>query len=363
MGIFDRMGKVIQSNLNSLLDKAEDDKKLIELNLDEMDEQIKAGHQEVVQAVAAGETAPQESGATRQADVARWEKRAELALKSSDEALAREALKQKKRVTSELENVDKARSDQREAALRMKDELERMKEKLAQLKMRKGTMVARAAQSRGGSGAEQLGSKGGSSAFDNFRRMEEKIEGREAEGAAMAEVEEALGTGEKRDDIEAKFRARAASWQRWRECRRERHRGRAGGLEKTHPHLAGLENVFSLRFKPSSFDSLLVGRGSKLRRRLSNVRGGPEARSGGHLFVACALAVLTRRGIGRAPGRMECVALCLGVGARLHRGSRALRGEHSRRGPVVRARVGRWHGRRRAGGIGRRRRSYAARVG
>ena len=53
MGIFDRMGKVIQSNLNSLLDKAEDDKKLIELNLDEMDGQIKAGHQEVIQAVAA----------------------------------------------------------------------------------------------------------------------------------------------------------------------------------------------------------------------------------------------------------------------------------------------------------------------
>ena len=35
MGIFDRMGKVIQSNLNSLLDRAEDDKKLVLLNLDE----------------------------------------------------------------------------------------------------------------------------------------------------------------------------------------------------------------------------------------------------------------------------------------------------------------------------------------
>ena len=50
------------------------------------------------------------------------------------------------------------------------------------------------------------GPKGGSSAFDNFRRMEEKIEGREAEGAAMAEVEEALGKGEKAEDLEAKFR-------------------------------------------------------------------------------------------------------------------------------------------------------------
>jgi phage shock protein A len=35
--------------------------------------------------------------------------------------------------------------------------------------------------------------------------MEEKIEDRAAQGSAMAEVEEALGTG-KRDDLEAKFR-------------------------------------------------------------------------------------------------------------------------------------------------------------
>ena len=204
MGIFDRMGKVIQSNLNSLLDKAEDDKKLVELNLDEMDAQIKAGHQEVVQAVAA-EKQLRKKAEDLQADVERWDKRAELALKSNDEALAREALKQKKRVQAEAESADKARALQRDVALRMKDELERMKEKLAELKMRKGSIVARAQQARAGSG-EGLGAKGGSSAFENFKRMEEKIEHREAEGSAMAEVEEALGKGEKVEDLEAKFR-------------------------------------------------------------------------------------------------------------------------------------------------------------
>jgi phage shock protein A len=203
MGIFDRMGKVIQSNLNSLLDKAEDDKKLIELNLEEMDEQIKSGHQEVVQAVAAEKQLRKKADDLR-ADVERWDKRAELALKSGDEALAREALKQKKRVAGELEHVDKARGEQRDVALRMKDELDRMKAKLSELKMRKGTIVARAQQARGGS--EQLGARGGSSAFDNFRRMEEKIEGREAEGSAMAEVEEALGKGAKAEDLESRFR-------------------------------------------------------------------------------------------------------------------------------------------------------------
>src|SRR5579863_49020 len=99
------MGKVIQSNLHALLDKVEDDKKLIELNLDEMDGQIKAGHQEVVQAVAAEKQLRRKVDDLR-ADVERWDKRAELALKSGDEALAREALKQKKRVGAEAEGAE-----------------------------------------------------------------------------------------------------------------------------------------------------------------------------------------------------------------------------------------------------------------
>jgi phage shock protein A len=206
MGIFDRMGKVISSNLNNMLDKAEDDKKLIELNLEEMESQLKVGQQDVIAAIAAEKQLRKRCDDLK-ADVERWEKRAELALKTNDETLAREALKQKKRVSAELENSEKARTDQRDTALKMKTELERMKEKLAELKLRKGSIIARAEQARAASGSsEGLGAKGGSSAFENFRKMEEKIENREAEGSAMAEVEEALGKGAKAEDLEAKFR-------------------------------------------------------------------------------------------------------------------------------------------------------------
>jgi phage shock protein A len=205
MGIFDRMGRIIESNLNALLDKAEDDKKLIELNLDEMDGQVKGGHHEIVQAVAA-EKQIQKRCDDLTADVGRWDRRAELALKSGDEALAREALNQKRRSAADLAVAQRAQAEQHDAALRMKDELERMKQKLSELRLRKGTLTARAAQARSGSSADQLGAKGGSSAFDNFRRMEEKVEGREVAGRAMAEVEEALGKGPRADDVEAKFR-------------------------------------------------------------------------------------------------------------------------------------------------------------
>ena len=206
MGIFDRMGKVISSNVNSMLDKAEDDKKLLELNLEEMGEQLKSGRQDVIAAVAAEKQLKKKADDLK-AEVEKWEKRAELALKSEDEALAREALKQKKRTEGDYEAVDKARADQRDVALKMKEELERMEQKLEELKLRKGTIAARAQQARAGStGAEGLGARGGSNAFDNFRKMEEKIEGREQDGLAMAEVEDALGTGPAEKDLESKFR-------------------------------------------------------------------------------------------------------------------------------------------------------------
>jgi phage shock protein A len=209
MGIFDRMGKVIQANLNGLLDRAQDDRKLIQLNLDEMDEQLAAGHQEVVEAMGAEKQLGKRCDDLK-ADVTRWDGRAELALRSGDEALAREALREKRRLAAQLAQAEAARVEQQATALRMRDDLERMRTKLADLKLRKGTIAARAAQARGGGGAESLGARhGGESAFDAFRRMEEKIESREAQGQAMAEVEEALGKGAGKggaDDLEARFR-------------------------------------------------------------------------------------------------------------------------------------------------------------
>jgi phage shock protein A len=204
MGIFDRMGKVISSNFNSLLDKAEDDKKILELNVEEMGDQLKAARQEVISAVAAEKQLKKKVDELND-EAAKWDKRAELALKGEDEALAREALKQKRRVLSEADAADKSRVEARNQALEMKEELERMEAKLEDVKMRKNTIAARAQQAKAGGGAEGLGAKKGGSAFDSFRKLEEKIEGREAENAAMSEVEDALGTREKQD-LEAKFR-------------------------------------------------------------------------------------------------------------------------------------------------------------
>jgi phage shock protein A len=212
MGIFDRMGRVISSNFNALLDKAEDPKKSIDQTLSEMRDQVRAGRQEVVRAVAA-EKQLRQKVSELDADVERWAKRAELAVKHDDDDLAREALLQKKRVTGERDRAEALRAEQRGAALEMKSELERMEQKLGELEAKKSTIIAKAKQVKAGGGTEALGKSGpGPSAFEEFRRMEDQIEGVETAAQAQRELDDALGVGRgpggmTREEVEAKFRA------------------------------------------------------------------------------------------------------------------------------------------------------------
>ncbi|HVK69056.1 MAG TPA: PspA/IM30 family protein [Polyangium sp.] len=206
MGIFDRMGKVISSNVNALLDKAEDPKKSVDLIVEEMKDQIRAARKELVEAVAA-EKVLRKKVDEIDAETAKWERRAELALKAGDESLAREALVQKKRIIAERDRAEALRAEQRAAALNMKRELERMEQKQQELEARKGTIATQLQQAKAGGGAEGLGARGSTGgAFAEFRRMEDKIEGKVAEVAAARELDDALRGGGLSDvELESKF--------------------------------------------------------------------------------------------------------------------------------------------------------------
>jgi phage shock protein A len=209
MGIFDRMGKVISSNFNALVDGLQDPRKSVEQTLLEMHEQIRAARREVVSAVAAEK---QLRGKLDELDAQaqKWASRAELAVKSGDDDLAREALMQKKRVTAERDRAEALRGQQRAAAHEMKAELERMEQKVSELEHKKSTLVAQAAQAK--SGTEGAGApRALGQAFAEFRRMEDQIEAVETTVQAQRELDGLLNTpgpgGMTRDEVESKFRA------------------------------------------------------------------------------------------------------------------------------------------------------------
>ena len=211
MGIFSRVAQVMSSNFNALLDKAEDPRKSLDLTLVEMRVQIQAARKEVIRSVGSEKLLKKKVEELDQ-EVEKWSARAELAVKSNDDALAREALLQKRRAVGERDRAEASRGEQRASALEMKETLERMERKVKEFELRKGTIAVRAEQAKAGGGVEALGKQGsGPSAFDEFRRMEDKVETAEHTVLALGEVDALLDdrgpSGLSPAEVEAKFRA------------------------------------------------------------------------------------------------------------------------------------------------------------
>jgi phage shock protein A len=216
MGLFDRMSRVASANFNALIAKLEDPKKEVEQTIREMDEQLKLARREIVSAVASEDLA-RKKVSELDAEIERWSSRAELAVSHGDDDLAREALRQKRRVSGERDRAEDLRKAHSAEAATQRSELERMEQFVAETKGKRGLLAARVGQARAGGGAEALGARpGGGGAFDELRRMEDRVEGAEAAALAEREVNRALApepgpTGLGPAELEARFRALEAS--------------------------------------------------------------------------------------------------------------------------------------------------------
>jgi phage shock protein A len=206
MGIFERVSRVASANFNALLDATDSPEKSLDLTLREMREQLRAARREVVRAVAAEkQLASSVSDLERQ--VTLWESRAELAVRRNDDQLAREALAQKRRVAAERDRTEALRVQQRQAALDMKADFERMERKMEEFSARQGTIAVLARQAAtGGLGA----SSAGDSPLAAWHDMEDRLDNVDVVFEAQREVEEALAErrgpgGMTQSEVEAQF--------------------------------------------------------------------------------------------------------------------------------------------------------------
>ncbi|HJL18486.1 MAG TPA: PspA/IM30 family protein [Sandaracinaceae bacterium LLY-WYZ-13_1] len=198
MGIFSRFNRVLKSNLNSLMDNAEDPAKLIDQTIVEMENELKNAKKELVQTLGAAKRLDKKK-AELEEEVAEWEDKAVLALKSGDEELAREALKMKQKVTRQADEAKRQAAEQEKAAFQMKDTLEEIEQKIEDLKARKSTLASKVRAAR--SGPDELGTSGRGGAIGDLERLSGRIDSLEAE----VEAHDVLDDAETRD-IEARFR-------------------------------------------------------------------------------------------------------------------------------------------------------------
>ncbi|MDB5395135.1 MAG: pspA [Rhodospirillales bacterium] len=142
MGIFSRLSDIVNSNINSLLDKAEDPEKIIRLIIQEMEDTLVEVRSDAVRIIADRKEAERQiARLTVERDD--WEAKAELAISKGREDLARAALVAKTRVAEAVDNETKHLNDINTGLEQQGEDIARLQVKLDDARKREALMISR----------------------------------------------------------------------------------------------------------------------------------------------------------------------------------------------------------------------------
>lgn len=188
MGLFDRLSRVVRSNVNDLVSKAEDPEKVLEQAVIDMQEDLVQLRQAVARSIATQKRTEQQYN-KNQSEASTWQQRAQLALSKGDENLAREALVRKKSFGDTAASL-KAQLDQQSGNVTtLKRNLIALESKISEAKTKKDMLKARASAAKASKQLQDsMNNIGTSTAMGAFERMEEKVMQIEAESETAAEL-------------------------------------------------------------------------------------------------------------------------------------------------------------------------------
>jgi len=181
MGIFSRFKDIINANINSILDKAEDPEKMIRMMVREMEDTLVDLKSSCAAKMAEGARVKRELN-NADSEVKRWEERAELALSKEREDLAREALVQKRNAQNQLDILNSESSHLVELIDEAKSNIIQLEDKLEQVRQKHRLLIQRSKQAQEKKRMNQtLRNAEGSDAMVRFEEFENRIERMEAE--------------------------------------------------------------------------------------------------------------------------------------------------------------------------------------
>jgi len=192
MGILDRIGTIIRANINDLLSRAEDPEKIINQTLMDMRQAQYEARMEVAQAIAEGKKLERDYKA-REREAEGWLAKAQKALESSREDLAREALKRKQSSRALADGLKEQLESHQAMVEKLKTQLLALDAKIDEAERKRQLLIARQkraeAQQSVSAAMQRTDTR---KAFEAFDRMEGKISGLEDRVTAEAELAEDL---------------------------------------------------------------------------------------------------------------------------------------------------------------------------
>ena len=133
MGIFTRFKDIVNSNINALLDKAEDPEKMLRLMIQEMEDTViemkSSCAREMAEEIRMGKRIKEAENT-----IERWQQRAVMAIDKGREDMAREALLEKRSAQESLERMRSSFKNLSDSVSKGKEEIKTLEDKLDQAK-------------------------------------------------------------------------------------------------------------------------------------------------------------------------------------------------------------------------------------
>lgn len=218
MSIFSRLGDIISSNINAMLDKAENPEKMVKMIIQEMEDTLIEIKANCAGAMATEKRIGRDLAAAASLGRA-WGDKAALAVDRDRPELAREALLEKRRYIERAEALEREQRDAHEVVNQYQEDIRQLEEKLAGAREKQRVLIQRHHHAEDKKRAQtDIRRYETSDAVRRFNLFEQRIDRMEAEAdlvniARKPNLEESFAALEQDDEIEKELAALMAKKQ------------------------------------------------------------------------------------------------------------------------------------------------------
>ncbi len=210
MGIFTRFKDIVASNINSMLDNAEDPEKLIKLMIREMEDTLIEIKSSCANTIGGQKKARRFLDEIEEKEDF-WNQKAELAVQKGKDNLARQALQEKRRYTQRAETLQAEVTELGVMIEQYREDIQELENKLKSAREKQRMLVQRHLRAtRKKRVREEIRRADSAEVMQKFEELEQQIERMEAEADLVdygraSTLEDQLDALEADDEIEAEL--------------------------------------------------------------------------------------------------------------------------------------------------------------